>query len=143
MSVLLQPIKFTDILSTVWTAVKLYIEDCYRYFYREEVTVRIKSGQVKGFKIASSYNYQYYNFLGIPYAKPPVDDLRFKVWFGLVRFTLCFYMRHVKGHPKMIIYFQSFAIDNGFVMKIKIIQCVLDTSEFRHICSGTGLHHEN
>lgn len=79
MSILIQPLKITEILSFAWTGLKLWVEDCYRYFYREEITVRLKSGQVKGYKIATSYNYQYYNFLGIPYAKAPIGELRFKV----------------------------------------------------------------
>lgn len=79
MSILFHPFKITELLSLAWKGVKVLAEDYYRYFHREEVIVRIKSGQVKGYKIASSYNYQYYNFLGIPYAKPPIGELRFKV----------------------------------------------------------------
>lgn len=79
MSILFHPLKITELVSFAWAGLKLLTEDCYRYFYREEVIVRIKAGQVKGYKIATSYNYQYYNFLGIPYAKPPIGKLRFKV----------------------------------------------------------------
>lgn len=80
MSVLLQPLRITDMFSLGWSGIKVLCGDCRRYSHREEVTVRIKAGQVKGFKIASSYNYQYYNFIGIPYAKPPIGELRFKVY---------------------------------------------------------------
>lgn len=73
------PMKITDFLSFAWTGIKVITEDFYRYFQREEIIVRLTSGQVRGFKIASSFDYEYYNFLGIPYAKPPIGELRFKV----------------------------------------------------------------
>jgi hypothetical protein len=44
-------------------------------------TVTIEEGQVKG-KTAENYlGGIYYSFLGIPYAKAPVGELRFKVSF--------------------------------------------------------------
>jgi len=36
-------------------------------------------GQVRGEKIVSEVGIPYIRFLGIPYAKPPVGDLRFQV----------------------------------------------------------------
>lgn len=79
MSVLFHPLKITDLFSLAWTGIKILTEDYYRYFHREEIIVRIKSGKVKGYKTATNYNYHYYNFIGIPYAKPPIGELRFKV----------------------------------------------------------------
>lgn len=79
MSFLFHPLKITDVISFAWSVLKSLTAEYYRYFYREEVVVRITTGQVKGYKIASGYNYEYYNFIGIPYAKPPVGELRFKV----------------------------------------------------------------
>lgn len=79
MSILFHPLKITDLFSFGWSGIKLLIDDYYRYFHRDEVIVRIKTGKVKGYKITSSYHYEYYNFVGIPYAKPPVGELRFKV----------------------------------------------------------------
>lgn len=79
MSILFHPLKITDIFSFGWSGAKLLAEDFYRYFYRDEIIVRIKSGKIKGYRIASSCHYEYYNFIGIPYAKPPVGELRFKV----------------------------------------------------------------
>lgn len=44
-----------------------------------EPTVIIEQGKLRG-KICKDYNGRpFYSFQGIPYAKPPVGDLRFKV----------------------------------------------------------------
>lgn len=44
-----------------------------------EATVIIEQGELRG-KICKDYNGRtFYSFQGIPYAKPPVGDLRFKV----------------------------------------------------------------
>ena len=47
----------------------------------ENPIVTVKQGSLKGLKKTSAYNTPYYAFLGIPYAKPPVGDRRFKVSF--------------------------------------------------------------
>lgn len=41
--------------------------------------VNIASGPVRGFISKTIENIDYAGFKGIPYAKPPVNDLRFKV----------------------------------------------------------------
>lgn len=79
MKLIVQPLKLIEILAFVWTGIKLFITDCRRYYYREETVVKTKSGFVKGFKIASSFDYSYFNFIGIPYATAPIGELRFKV----------------------------------------------------------------
>lgn len=44
--------------------------------------VEVKQGKLVGIKEKSVLNgYEYYSFLGIPYAQPPIDDLRFRVSF--------------------------------------------------------------
>lgn len=44
-----------------------------------EPVVTVKQGKLKG-KVAEDYKGgKFYSFQGIPYAKPPVGDLRFKV----------------------------------------------------------------
>lgn len=48
----------------------------------ERVIVETKVGKLRGKRSYSSFsNKTYYSFVGIPYAKPPVGDLRFKVRF--------------------------------------------------------------
>lgn len=42
--------------------------------------VRTESGLVRGEKLLTLYeNKEYYAFKGIPYAAPPINELRFKV----------------------------------------------------------------
>lgn len=44
-----------------------------------EVLVNVEQGQLKG-KSETDYEGRiFYSFMGIPYAKPPIEDLRFKV----------------------------------------------------------------
>lgn len=72
-------IRISDILGFAWSYTSTRFVDYYRHYFSEVVTVTTKSGPVKGFKLASAYDYNYINFHGIPYAKPPVGELRFKV----------------------------------------------------------------
>lgn len=41
--------------------------------------VRISEGNIEGDVIENPFGGTYYSFKGIPYAAPPVGDLRFKV----------------------------------------------------------------
>lgn len=41
--------------------------------------VEIKNGKIKGEIMRTPHNRTYYAFRGIPYAKPPLGELRFKV----------------------------------------------------------------
>ncbi|XP_065202786.1 esterase FE4-like [Planococcus citri] len=44
-----------------------------------EIIVRVNEGQIRGIKQTSTvFQSQYYSFYGIPYAQPPLKDLRFK-----------------------------------------------------------------
>ncbi|XP_013167377.1 PREDICTED: juvenile hormone esterase-like [Papilio xuthus] len=42
------------------------------------VQITIRQGILKGGEVKTDSGFEYYEFLGIPYAKPPVGDLRFK-----------------------------------------------------------------
>ncbi|CAG2063627.1 unnamed protein product, partial [Timema podura] len=44
----------------------------------ETVKVIISKGELQGKKVSSKAGGEFYSFLGIPYAKPPVGPLRFK-----------------------------------------------------------------
>lgn len=71
--------RVSDIFSLMWSITSSRLVDCCRNIKSEVVTVTTKAGLVKGYKVQSSFAYQYINFFGIPYGKPPVGDLRFKV----------------------------------------------------------------
>lgn len=45
----------------------------------EYCVVNTEYGKVRGEKIVSKVEIPYIRFLGIPYAKPPVGELRFQV----------------------------------------------------------------
>mgnify|MGYP000268197142 CR=1 FL=1 len=45
----------------------------------DTVTVSLVHGALKGKKVVTKAGITYYSFQGIPYAKPPVGPLRFKV----------------------------------------------------------------
>lgn len=54
----------------------------------EEVIVSVVQGKLKG-KISTDYaGNKFYSFQGIPYAKPPVGNLRFKVIFQNQNFPI-------------------------------------------------------
>lgn len=72
-------IKLTELFSFALSYTQIRVVDFFRNYFSEMVTVTTKSGPVKGFRINSAFDYTYINFLGIPYARPPVDELRFKV----------------------------------------------------------------
>lgn len=74
-------LSLCEISSMVWFKLKSNIVNCYRFRFNETLVVSTKSGPVKGYEMGSNFGYQYFNFFGIPYAKPPIGDLRFKVFF--------------------------------------------------------------
>lgn len=51
----------------------------------EFVFTETKCGKVKGIKKISDLNTSYNAFYGIPYAKPPIGELRFKVSKKIIR----------------------------------------------------------
>ncbi|KAJ9598083.1 hypothetical protein L9F63_026814 [Diploptera punctata] len=57
--------------------------------HKEDILVQIRNGALKGTTLNSRNNKTFYEFMGIPYAEPPVGNLRFKspqaasVWEGV------------------------------------------------------------
>lgn len=43
------------------------------------IEVAVSQGLLRGRVVKSKLGYEYFSFQGIPYAKPPVGNLRFKV----------------------------------------------------------------
>lgn len=75
-----------DVVNVIWSKTKQHFIDSYHQHCSRHITITTKSGLVKGFKSGSPFNYDYYNFIGIPYAKPPIGELRFKVSLILIYF---------------------------------------------------------
>lgn len=72
-------LNVSEMCSLAWSYTNACASDAYRYYHRDDLMVKTKSGPVEGFKIKSAFDYDYMNFHGIPYAKPPIGELRFKV----------------------------------------------------------------
>ena len=45
----------------------------------EEVVVSLAKGKLRGARLDADFGQFYYAFRGVPYAQPPVKELRFKV----------------------------------------------------------------
>lgn len=50
-----------------------------KYFKSQSVVAKTSLGPIKGIQTVSYTGYNYIEFRGIPYAKPPIGKLRFKV----------------------------------------------------------------
>lgn len=65
----------------------------YRLSTSATVTMKTAMGQIKGAKRMTVWNNSYYSFEGIPFAKPPLGDLRFRApvpaepWDGVLDCT--------------------------------------------------------
>lgn len=60
------------------STVSYLADNCYIYM-AETVIVRVAQGSLRGQKVKTNAGVTYYSFHAIPYAKPPVGPLRFKV----------------------------------------------------------------
>jgi carboxylesterase type B len=61
----------------------------------EIVTVSVAQGKLRGREATTKSGGTYYSFQGIPYAKPPVGPLRFKV-------SLKYFLRKKKDVPQRL-----------------------------------------
>lgn len=48
------------------------------------IQVQVKEGILQGQVVSNPYGCPFYSFKGIPYAEPPIGDLRFKVILNLL-----------------------------------------------------------
>lgn len=91
MQELIQPLPFSVLFTLASAKAKSVIVNYYRQCLSDIITITTNSGPVKGYKTPSSCDhYQYINFLGIPYAKPPIGELRFKVCSFFTPLKSCF-----------------------------------------------------
>lgn len=68
-----------ELVSYMWPLATYKISEFFKRIFGESVTIKSSHGEIVGVKIHSPYGFHYMNFLGIPYGKPPVGKLRFKV----------------------------------------------------------------
>ena len=52
--------------------------------YSQSVVIQTTNGQIRGAEKTTRLGRKHYAFLGIPYAKPPVGDLRFEVQHTII-----------------------------------------------------------
>ena len=57
----------------------------------EDITVNLSKGKLRGARLDYDFGQYYYAFKGIPYARPPVKELRFKVKTLIVTVNCLFY----------------------------------------------------
>lgn len=73
------------IVTFVLTIIILECSYVYSVSYSVNNTrVQTKYGPVKGVLLRSRIGRSFYGFKGIPYAKPPIGKLRFKVWIKYI-----------------------------------------------------------
>lgn len=106
--------------------------------FDENPVVYTEYGGLRGRKQFTLFeNKSYYAFKGIPYAKPPLAELRFKVYDILWRFvfnsiTIDFINSHRKGQPDGLVYVTH--------LSLAIIVCSVLLSVARTVSSLTCIH---
>lgn len=59
--------------------------ELYQWYRSAYVTVETAAGAVRGVAVHSEFGQRYAQFTGVPYAQPPLGDLRFRVRILLIR----------------------------------------------------------
>lgn len=76
-----------ELAAYIWPLATYKISEFFKRIFGESITIKSSHGEIVGVKMSSSYGFHYINFLGVPYAKPPIGNLRFKVrifFFGKI-----------------------------------------------------------
>lgn len=68
-----------ELISFIRPYASYKFSEIYSKYFNVLVEAQTSLGPVKGLKQSSSYGYEYIEYRGIPYGKPPVGDLRFRV----------------------------------------------------------------
>lgn len=70
-----------ELCTYLWPLATYKISEFLKRMFGESVKIKSSHGEIIGTKMSSTYGFHYFNFLGVPYGKPPVGTLRFKVIF--------------------------------------------------------------
>lgn len=82
---LIAKLKFAmDFVSYIVPYSSYKFSELYRRFFGNSVSANTTLGPIRGVESISCSGYNYYEFRGIPYGKPPVGKLRFKVYIYLI-----------------------------------------------------------
>lgn len=84
--------------------------------------VSVSEGKLKGGRAITASGYKYHEFLSVPYAKPPVGDLRFKVrqkWY--------LEKQSAQLNKMQILHFRALNHQNHGTMKEMRLQVTLPT----------------
>lgn len=68
-----------DLLSYAWPYTTYKVSEYYKRYFGNSVQVDTHLGPIRGTAVSSQFGYKYVGFQGVPYAKPPIGELRFKV----------------------------------------------------------------
>lgn len=68
-----------EIASYAWPYASYKISEAYKRCFGVYVQAETTLGPIRGIEQQSQFGYKYSGFQGIPYAKPPIGDLRYKV----------------------------------------------------------------
>lgn len=72
-------LKPKDFFPFIWNIFLYKIVEFFQILFCKKITVNTSAGRVIGYKTKSPFDFDYNNFIGIPYAEPPIGSLRFKV----------------------------------------------------------------
>lgn len=68
-----------EFVTLAWPYLTYKINEFIKKCINETVLIQTTSGPIKGLQQKTQFGYEYAEFRGVPYAKPPIGELRFKV----------------------------------------------------------------
>lgn len=68
-----------ELIPYIWPVTRYAVSEFFKRILSDSVKIKSSHGEIIGFEMSSPFGFRYKNFLGVPYAKPPIGNLRFKV----------------------------------------------------------------